>query len=405
MAVTTRSLSRGIEVRGGQVWSAVLVLLGAWGLAAWIYELANGLQSTGMRDVVSWGMYIFSFAFFVGLSAGGLIVASSAEVFGVAALRPLSRLGVLSAAACITVAGLMIIPDLGRPERIFNLVLYPNWTSPLIWDICIIAAYFVFSVVDLTVLSRHTTKPGPYGQWVRILAYIGLPAAVALHSITAWIFGLQIARSFWNTALMAPLFVTSAILSGTALVTVIALVVERFDGVRLGMDTKQWLRKLLVVALIVDLFLVASDYLTILWGNVPQERSGLDLILPGGSWSWLFWLEWVVGGLLPFLLLVAPRLKQMPGSLAAAATLIMVGVFAFRIDLIVGGFISPLISYTPGIALGTYGSSTASFQLAGAYHPTWVEYGIVVGLVALFAAIVTTGYRRLNVMHGEAQAQ
>lgn len=397
--------ARGLALPRYWWWTLVLTLAGLWGLASWVYELANGLTSTGMRDVVSWGMYIFSFAFFVGLSAGGLIVASSAEVFGITALKPLSRLGVLSAAGCITVAALMIIPDLGRPERIFNLILYPNWTSPLVWDIGIIAAYFVFSVVDLFVLTRHAAAPGPWRRWMRMLAYIGLPLAVLLHSITAWIFGLQIARSFWNTALMAPLFVTSAVLSGTALVTLIALCVERFDGVHISADTRGWLRGLLTVVLAVDLFLVGSDYITILWGNVPQERAGLNLILPGGSWSWLFWLEWIAGGAVPFLLLVVPRLSRLPGALLATSLLVMVGVFAFRIDLIVGGFISPLISYTPGIALGTYNATAASFQLPGSYQPTWVEYGIVVGLFALFAAIVTTGYRRLHVMRPVRETQ
>jgi molybdopterin-containing oxidoreductase family membrane subunit len=138
---------------------------------------------------------------------------------------------------------------------------------------------------------------------------------------------------------------------------------------------------------------------------VPQERAGLNLILPGGGWSWLFWLEWVAGGVLPLLLLLVPRLSRLPGALLATSVLIMVGVFAFRIDLIVGGFISPLISYTPGIALGTYNATAASFQLPGSYQPTWVEYGIVVGLFALFAAIVTTGYRRLHVMRPVREIQ
>src|SRR5579875_2992463 len=100
MAVRSVSLPRGARLNLNRVWMLVLLLVGAWGLFAWGYELAHGLASTGMRDVVSWGMYIFSFAFFVGLSAGGLIMASSAEVFGIAALRPLARLGVLSALAC-----------------------------------------------------------------------------------------------------------------------------------------------------------------------------------------------------------------------------------------------------------------------------------------------------------------
>ena len=87
--------------RLGAGWIGLLGLLVLWGLAAWIYQLTQGLIVTGMRDEVSWGLYICTFAFFVGLSAGGLIMASAAEVFGVRQLRPLSRLGVLTAArAC-----------------------------------------------------------------------------------------------------------------------------------------------------------------------------------------------------------------------------------------------------------------------------------------------------------------
>src|ERR1039457_2674364 len=160
MATTTAAIPVRSTRTYRPIWGryAALVVLMAWGLAAWIYELHFGLSATGMRDVVSWGMYIFTFAFFIGLSAGGLIMASSAEVFGIKALKPLSRLGVLSAAACVTVAALMIIPDLGQPCRVINIFIHPNWSSPLIWDILIIPVYFVFSVVDLYVLQRHATE-------------------------------------------------------------------------------------------------------------------------------------------------------------------------------------------------------------------------------------------------------
>jgi molybdopterin-containing oxidoreductase family membrane subunit len=377
------------------LWDALLVLAGVLGLAAWIYELRNGLATTGMRDVVSWGMYIFTFAFFIGLSAGGLIMASSAEVFGIAALKPLARLGVLSAAACVTVAAVMILPDLGRPERILNIVIHPNWTSPLVWDILIIAVYFVFSVVDLTVLQRHAAAPSRFRRAIRVLAYVGLPTAVLLHSVTAWIFGLQIARTWWNTALMAPLFVVSAILSGTALVTLLALAASRWGGLALPEATKRWLRGIIVVSLLVDLFFVGCDYITVLWGNVPADRSALNLVLPGGPYAWTFWVEWIAGGILPLALLLVPRLRRLPGSLGAAALLAIVGVYAFRIELVVIGFINPLTQYPPGNALGTYNPGSSSFQLVGRYWPTWVEYSIVIGLLALFGAIMTIGYRHL----------
>ncbi|MGO9196174.1 MAG: NrfD/PsrC family molybdoenzyme membrane anchor subunit [Acidimicrobiales bacterium] len=379
-------------------WYAGLTAVMVWGFVAWLYELHYGLAATGMRDVVSWGMYIFTFAFFIGLSAGGLIMASSAEVFGIKALKPLSRLGVLSAAACVAVAALMIIPDLGRPDRILNIFIHPNWTSPLIWDILIISVYFVFSVVDLYVLQRHAAEPSRWRTLVRVLAYVGLPTAILLHSVTAWIFGLQIARTWWNTALMAPLFVVSAVLSGTALVTLLALSAERFGKVELAADTRRWLRGFILVSLLVDLFFVGADYITVLWGNVPADRSALNLVLPGGPWSWLFWFEWIVGGAVPLAFLLVPVLKRMRGSLGLASALVIIGVLAFRIELVVIGFINPLTQYPPGNAVGTYNPTTTSFQLIGRYHPTWVEYGIILGLVAFFATIVTVGYQRLHLM-------
>lgn len=406
LGIPHAATDRGARTAIGRLtagWLGVLALVVCVGLGAWIYQLTQGLIATGMRDVVSWGLYIFTFAFFVGLSAGGLIMASGAEVFGVESLRPLSRIGVLTAAACVAVAAITIVPDLGRPERILNLVLYPNWSSPLIWDVLIITCYFLFAVVDLWVLAGRRTSAR--ARALRVLAYVGLPMAVLLHSITAWIFGLQISRPWWNTALMAPLFVVSAILSGTALVTLVALAAHRFDRLQVPDRTWRALCGLMATALAIDLFLVGSEYVTILWGNVPRERAALDLILPGGSWQWLFWLEWVVGGIVPFVLLVVPRLRARLELVGLAAALVLVGVYAFRIELVVGGMIKPLLHLPPGIALGTFTTTRTSFQFTGVYHPTWVEYSIVAGLVALLCLVITVGYRMLRQLPGGVGAE
>ncbi len=124
--------------RSAKIWVGVLGLIVLWAFGSWIYQLTQGLIVTGMRDEVSWGLYVTTFAFFVGLSAGGLIMASAAEVFGATSLRPLARIGVLSAAACVLLAAIELIPDLGRPERVLNLFRYPNWSSPMIWDVIIV---------------------------------------------------------------------------------------------------------------------------------------------------------------------------------------------------------------------------------------------------------------------------
>lgn len=379
-------------------WIGALGLLALWGLGVWIYQLTQGLIVTGMRDEVSWGLYICTFAFFVGLSAGGLIMASAAEVFGARSLRPLSRLGVLTAGACVLVAGITIIPDLGNPQRVWELFRYPNWSSPLIWDIIIISLYFVFTVVDLAMMTRRGVTREVRARRLRVLALIGLPGAVLLHSITAWIFGVQISRPFWNTSLLAPMFVTSAVLSGSALVALVALAAQRFDRLQLPAETWSTIRKLIATLIAVDLFLVAADYITILWGNVPRERAALDMILPGGSWQWVFWLEWVVGGVVPFALLTVRRWRARPGMVGAAAALVLVGVYAFRIELVVGGLLKPLLSFAPGVSVGSFSSGTSSFQLVGSYHPTWVEYSIVAGLMAFLALLITLGYRWLKAL-------
>ncbi|MDE3131876.1 MAG: polysulfide reductase NrfD [Acidobacteriota bacterium] len=381
--------------RSGGIWVGALGLVALWAFAAWIYQLTQGLIVTGMRDEVSWGLYITSFAFFVGLSAGGLIMASASEVFGIKSLRPLSRIGVLSAAACVLIAAIEIIPDLGRPERVWELFRYPNWTSPMIWDIIIITLYLVFAVVDLIVMTRRGMDGAQRARRLRIMACVGLPGAVMLHTITAWIFGLQFARPFWNTALMAPLFVTSAILSGTAMIALVALAAQRFGSMQLAPETWSALRKLIATTLLVDLFMVGAEYVTIIWGNTPRELAVLNMILPGGSWQWVFWLEWIVGGVIPLLLIWVPR-RRRPWHTGIAAALVLVGVFAFRIELVVGGLLKPILWFAPGVSVGSASLGHSSFQLTGSYHPSWVEYSIVVGLIAFLALLLTLGYAWLR---------
>ena len=374
----------------------VLALLVAFAAVAWIYELAHGLGSTGMRNVISWGVYIFTFAFLVKLSAGGLIVASSAEVFGIRELKPLARLGVLTAAACVLVAAVTILPDLGRPGQLLNLVLHPNWRSPLIWDACIITSYFLLAVGELALM-----RPGPESatrqKRLTILATVGLPAAFALHSITAWIFGLQISRAFWNSALMAPLFVVSAIACGTALIAIIAAGLQRFGEVRFEEATWRKLVGLMAISIAVNLFFLFCEYLTVLWGNVPREVVALKMVLPGGRFASLFWLEWGLGGIVPFALLVTRRSRQSVGVRVTAAVLILAGVYAHQIQLTTVGMANPLIQLAPGISLGTYQPGSPVFQYIGQYAPTWVDYSIIVGLLALGALLVTLGWRVFQV--------
>ncbi|MGE5109696.1 MAG: NrfD/PsrC family molybdoenzyme membrane anchor subunit [Acidobacteriaceae bacterium] len=382
-------MAKDIVDRRDRIWLLLLLFL-ALGLSAWIYELANGLATTGMRGVISWGLYICTFVFFVKLSAGGLIVASSAEVFEIDALRPLARLGALTAAVCILLAGLTLIPDLGRPERIANLLLHPNVRSPMIWDAVIVTLYLVLAVFEVRLMSNPTETNR---RRLRILAFVGLPAAFALHSITAWIFGLQISHTFWNTALMAPLFVVSAILSGTALIAIIVGLMQTFGKLNVEAATWRKLGGLIAISLALDLFFMFSEYLTVLWAGVPNEVATLRMALPGGEVSLVFWLEWIIGGIIPFILLISRRTRSNIRAIVTSAALVLIGVYSFQIVLIPVGMANPLIQLAPGNSLGTYAPGVSVFQYRGHYAPTWVEYFIILGLVALGALLLMIGWK------------
>ena len=112
-------------------WLLFLAVFVAAGIAAFAYQFANGLVVTGMRNTVMWGQYILFFMFFIGLSAGGLIVASAGRLFGVTTFKPITRLAVVEATVAVMLAGIFILPDLGRPERVLNLLLQDRKSTRL----------------------------------------------------------------------------------------------------------------------------------------------------------------------------------------------------------------------------------------------------------------------------------
>ena len=174
--------------------AGVLGALTAVGVAAWIYQLAGGLGVTGMSNGTSWGLYITMFMFFVGLSAGGLIVASSASVFHVAQYKKVALPAVILSTVCICLAGMFVLIDLGGIQRVWRIVTGPNPTSPLFWDICVITLYLVINIVYLVFMTSK--KPGAQGK-VAVVSRFALPVAILVHSVTAWIFGLEMAKEGW----------------------------------------------------------------------------------------------------------------------------------------------------------------------------------------------------------------
>ena len=360
----------------------VLGVLVAAGVACWIYQLMNGLGVTGMSNANSWGLYIICFMFMVGLSAGGLIVASSASVFHVAEYKKVALPAIILSTVCICMAGMFVLIDLGGIQRVWRILTGPNPVSPLFWDICVITCYLVINIVYLVMMTKH----GANSAAVSRVSRFALPVAILVHSVTAWIFGLEIAKEGWYSAIMAPIFVASAMDSGLALLLVVLAGLRKAGVLQVEQKLYANLAGLLATCIAVDAFFIGCEVLTMAYpGAAGAETLSLMAFGPTAPF---FWLEVVAGLLVPFCILVFAKNRQKTGLVLLASALVILGVFCKRCWLLLTSFIVPNVQGANGITLGTLEAQQGGlgmWALGGSYAPTWTEVVIVLGVVALGA--------------------
>ena len=265
------------------------------GIALWVVQLSGGMVQTGMRNMDSWGLYITMFMFFVGLSAGGLIISSIPRAFGMQGFGGISKVAVWTSICCTVLAIGFVVVDLGQPLRVWELFVYSNLGSPLMWDIVVLFVYLVLSAIYLWATLR--AEAGKVSQVaLRVISVVALVCAILVHSVTAWIFGLQQAHEFWHTALLAPWFVSSALVCGTALVLVVCIALRAAGYLSLDQSHVVKLVKMLGAFVCVDLYFFGCDLLT---SGFP-EAGGAEIVamLVSGPLAPFFWVE-VIGCALP----------------------------------------------------------------------------------------------------------
>lgn len=378
----------------------VLGALVVAGVAAWIYQLANGLGVTGMSNGVSWGLYIACFMFFVGLSAGGLIVASSASVFHIAEYKKVALPAIICSTVCICCAGMFVLIDMGGIQRVWRILVGPNPTSPLVWDVCVISCYLIINIVYLVFMCSK--KPGAADK-VSIVSRFALPIAILVHSVTAWIFGLQVSKE-WYTAIMAPIFVASAMDSGLALLLLALMGLNKSGVFQVENKLISSLAGLLAVCIAVDAFFIGCECLTMAY---PGAKGAEALsVMAGGITAPFFWIEIIGGLLIPFLLMVFAKNRANMKLVGLACVLVVAGVFCKRIWLLFTSFYEFNIAGAPGVISGSSAARGASgvdvFAMLGTYAPTWVEIAVVVGVVSLGALAFVVMSRML--LAGRKQA-
>ena len=385
--------------KGATVGIVVSAIVAAIGIALWMVQLSGGMVQTAMRNLDSWGLYITMFMFFVGLSAGGLIISSVPKAFGIKGFGGISKVAVMTSIAATVAAIGFVVVDLGQPLRVWELFAYSNLGSPLMWDIIVLMVYLILSCVYLW--AQVSAEKGKVSHTaLRVISVVALVCAILVHSVTAWIFGLQQSHEMWHTALLAPWFVSSALVCGTGLVMCAAVALRAAGYLKWDQSDLVKLAKLLAVFLLVDLYFFGCDLLT---EGFPMG-SGAEVVdmLVSGPLAPFFWGE-VVLSVVAIVICVVPGLRTNP-LLVVAGLAAIAAIFCKRAQLLVGGFQIPNIDMpavlTPFTVTNWEGNMAQAYQ-GMVYWPTPLELGIALGVVALAFLIFFLGVKFLPLKPAE----
>ncbi len=346
--------------------------------------------------VVEWGLLIVIYPYITGLVAGSFIVSSLYHVFGLTSLRPLARFSLITALAFLIVTPLPLIVDLGRPERAPEMFLTPNLSSAMagfgyIWLfyllLVLLEVWLVFrpDIVSYAGSSEGIKKTvysalalGIYDiseesltidkKLIKVLSFIGIPAAVLLHGYVGFIFGAVKANPWWSTPLMPIIFLMSATVSGIALLIVLYVIVTKIRKAPLDHDCLRSLALWLAGFLAVNVVLEGLEVFTMLyeseesWGIVSQlitQKIGLSY----------FGIQFILGSALPLFILGFIELSKLGENVKTSirvlsASLVLIGVFAMRWNVVIGGQLMSksfrgFTSYSPPL-LGLEGILTAT---------------------------------------------
>ena len=322
------------------------------------------------------------------------------KALGIRGFGGISKVAVFSSIACTVVAIGLVVVDMGQPFRVWELFVYSNLGSPLMWDIIVLSTYLILSCVYLWAqIQAERGKVSAVA--LRVISVIALVTAVLVHSVTAWIFSLQQGHEMWHTALLAPWFVSSALVCGTALVMAVVIGLRRAGYLNVEQDNIVRLAKLLGAFVLVDLYFFGCDLLT--EGFPGGAGAEVVAMLTQGPLAPYFWFE-IIGCVACAVICLTPALRR-NGLLVTASLLAIAGIFCKRVQLLVGGFqITNLADMAPAVNSMsiTYADGTLADAYANlVYWPTPLEAGVTLGVVALGFLVFFLGLKFLPLRPSE----
>lgn len=394
--------------RAGRVWIASLLAVCAMALVAWVYQLANGLRVTNMRNYVSWGTYMTNFVFFIGISHAGTLISAILRVTDVGWRRPITRMAEAITVIALLVGASMVMIDMGRPDRLMNLILHGRFQSPILWDLVSVTTYltgsflylYVAMIPDMPILARHARERGRSRVLVRLyellslgyrespehrrrlaralgaMAVIIIPVAVSVHTVVSWVFGMTL-RPGWHSTIFGPYFVIGAIFSGTAAIITAMVLFRRAYHLEQYLRPEHFhkLAKILLVLSLLYAYFALSEYLTTWYGGTEIDSRLLSLLAGKtavGAWFW----AWAIFGLfVPIGLLLFPSRRSL-ASIMTASILVNIGMWIKRYLIVVPTMETPFLrAQSAGLTLH--------------YFPSLVECTITAGAFAGFLLLYT----------------
>jgi Ni/Fe-hydrogenase subunit HybB-like protein len=390
----------------GKGYTITLLLLLAvtlWGLIAWSYQIKTGIGVAGIRRPVFWGFYLVDFVFWIGISHAGTLISAILRLTDANWRKPVTRAAEAITVFALMIGGLFPLIHLGRVWLFYWLfpypnsrLLWPNFRSPLMWDVVAISTYLTGSVIflilplipDAAQLAEKATGwrlrlyrlialgwTGSDREWhaleraMKLMAGIILAVAVSVHSVVAWDFAMAISP-MWHSTIFAPYFVVGAIFSGLAGLIIALNVIRKTMNLERYLTKHHFnnLSKLLLLMSLLWLYFTFAEHLTVWYGNEPKEMNVFGARVRG-KFAPEFWIMVFVNFVVPFVLLGIKRLRSIK-----TATIASIGV-------LIGMWLERYLIIIPTLSLPRLSASW------GRYSPSWVEISITVATFAAMAAL------------------
>ena len=345
------------------------------------YMESEGHYITGMNNQIMWGLpHIFA-VFMIIVSSGVLNIASLSSVFDREMYKPLAPLSGLIALSFLIAGLLILILDLGRPDRLIVAMTTYNFKSIFAWNIFLYSGFFLVLLIYIWTMLDFEVKG--YSKSMGIFAFVW---RIILTTGTGSIFGFLVAREAYATAILAPLFIVMSLLYGVAVYYSYHSSICWLNKTQISENMLVNFKKLMVIFLFTNLYFLILYHLTNMYISKHLDYE-IFLLASGGIYTILFWVgQVIIGILLPLILLLFGKSNSSLSLLITSKIILLGGLFAVAV-IIIGGQAYPLTIFPDHQIV----ESTFYDNVIHSYIPSIYELGLGIGGLTLASLIVLIG--------------